>query len=43
LNADPKLIRSHIEDFCDWDEKGNLIVPSWCKNLESEILPIYVW
>lgn len=41
LNPDPKEIRSHIKDFCDWDEKGNLIVPSWCKTLESEILPVY--
>ena len=41
LNPDPHLIRNHIEDFCDWDRKGNLIVPSWCKNLESELIPVY--
>lgn len=41
LNPDPILIRNHIEDFCDWDEKGNLIVPCWCKHLENEIRPVY--
>ena len=41
LNPDPREIRNHIEDFCDWDEIGELIVPPWLHNFDTEIRSIY--
>lgn len=41
LDPDPRNLRSHIEDFCDWDDNGELILPQWCRSLESEIRSLY--
>jgi hypothetical protein len=41
LDPDPRNLRSHIEDFCEWDENGELILPPWCRSLESEIRSLY--
>ena len=42
INPDPREIRGHIEDICEWDDYGEMIVPSWInKELGSEILLVY--
>ena len=41
LRPDPREIRNHIEDFCDWNDAGDLIVPAWCENLQQDILSVY--
>lgn len=41
LDPDPRNVRSQIEDFCDWDDDGELILPPWCRSLESEIRSLY--
>ena len=42
LLPDPREVRNHIEDFCDWNEKGDLLVPDWFgDSLESEVQTVY--
>jgi tetratricopeptide (TPR) repeat protein len=41
LNPDPREIRGYIEDFCDWNDAGDLVVPSWFSNLDAEIRAVY--
>ncbi|HEX9736975.1 MAG TPA: hypothetical protein VGG06_33835 [Thermoanaerobaculia bacterium] len=41
LNPEPREVRSYIEDFCEWNDAGDLIVPSWLSNLDAEIRAVY--
>ena len=41
LNPHPREIRGYIEDFCEWSDAGDLIVPSWLSGLDAEIRSVY--
>lgn len=41
LNPDPREVRGHIEDICEWSDVGDLIVPSWLSSLDTEIRAVY--
>jgi hypothetical protein len=41
LNPDPREIRNYIEDFCEWTQAGDLVVPPWLTNLDAEIRAVY--